>query len=86
MKKFLFLLFCLVTFFVVPMVGLFTSCKSTKNVTPVQIKGHFPSPYNEDGESVVISVSNQTVQMPLWYWLKIIDWEIDVETNIELLN
>lgn len=62
-------------------------CKSTqKNSTeikPIQIETHFPSPFDENGNAIV-SLDGETVTMPLWYWLKITEYVIDVETNKEL--
>ena len=64
-----------------------TSCKSTqKNSTetkPIQIKTHFPNPFDENGNAIV-SLNGETVSMPLWYWIKITEYVIDVETNKEL--
>lgn len=63
-----------------------TSCKSTQkvqNVQPIQIETHFPAPYDENGNAIV-QFDGETVTMPLWYWLKITEYVIDVETNKEL--
>lgn len=63
-----------------------TSCKSTQkvqNVQPIQIETHFPDPYDENGNAIV-QFDGETVSMPLWYWIKISEYVIDVETNKEL--
>lgn len=65
---------------------LFFACKSTQTenqIKPVQIETHFPSPYDENGNAIV-TINNDVVSMPLWYWLKITEYVIDVETNEEL--
>lgn len=65
---------------------LWTSCKSTQTenqIKPVQVETHFPSPYDENGNAIV-TINNDAVSMPLWYWLKITEYVIDVETNKEL--
>lgn len=80
MKKKIFLfifLFCLI---------IFASCKSTQTenqTKPVQIETHFPNPYDENGNAIV-TINGEVVSMPLWYWLKITEYVIDVETNEEL--
>lgn len=66
---------------------LLTFCKSTQKnsteINPPQIETHFPNPYDENG-SAIVSLDGETVSMPLWYWLKITEYVIDVETNKEL--
>lgn len=68
---------------------LLTFCKSTQKnsteINPPQIETHFPNPYDENGNAIV-SLDGETVSMPLWYWLKITEYVIDVETNKELRN
>lgn len=66
-----------------------TSCQTNKrktDITPIQLDVKFPSPYDEQGNIVVTINDDKTVSMPLWYWLKIVEYQIDVETNIELMN
>lgn len=65
---------------------LWTSCKSTQTETktnPIQIETHFPSPYDENGNAIV-QFDGEQVSMPLWYWLQIVEYAIDTETNKEL--
>lgn len=65
---------------------LWISCKSTQIETktnPIQIETHFPSPYDENGNAIV-QFDGENVSMPLWYWLKIVEYAIDTETNEEL--
>lgn len=62
------------------------SCKSTQTETktnPIQIETHFPSPYDENGNAIV-QFDGEQVLMPLWYWLQIVEYAIDTETNKEL--
>ena len=49
----------------------------------IQIEAQFPSPYDENGNQIVI-LENDVVKMPLWYWLKITEFAVDVETNLKL--
>lgn len=65
-----------------------TSCRTSQitDVKSVQIETHFPSPYDENGNTIVIFDDDNTVKMPLWYWLKITEYAIDMELNKELLE
>ena len=65
---------------------LLISCKTLPNtvVNPIQIETEFPSPYDENGKAIVTFENDGNVKMPLWYWLKITEYVIDVETNLEL--
>ena len=76
MKKILLLIFA---FF-------FISCATTKQteVKPIQIKTEFPNPVDENGNNIVTLEVDGSVKMPLWYWLRITDYVIDVETNNSL--
>lgn len=65
------------------------SCKSTQQKVnqeqkPIQIETEFPQPFDENGKAIVTLENNETVTMPLWYWLKITEYVIDVEANKEL--
>lgn len=51
---------------------------------PIQIKAEFPNPYDENGKPVVTLENDSFVRMPLWYWLKITEFAVDVETNRDL--
>ena len=66
------------------------SCTTTQvqqQIKPVQIDSTFPDPIDENGNSIVTYDSeSQTVSMPLWYWLKITEFAIDVNTNKILQN
>lgn len=63
-----------------------TSCKSTpkEEVQTIQINAEFPNPYDENGNPIVTFETDGNVKMPLWYWLLITDYVINVETNKEL--
>lgn len=63
-----------------------TSCRTSQSVAvkPMQITAEFPSPYDDEGKPVVSLQTDGTVVMPLWYWLKITEYVIDVEANKEL--
>ena len=63
-----------------------TSCISQpKNESKgIQLKTEFPDPIDENGNYIVILDNDGNVKMPLWYWLKITEFAIDVQTNIEL--
>ena len=50
----------------------------------MQITAEFPSPYDDEGNPVVLLQTDGTVAMPLWYWLRITEYVIDVEANKEL--
>ena len=67
---------------------LTTALMSCKTLQPeekktVQIEAQFPSPYDENGNQIVI-LEDDAVKMPLWYWLKITEFAVDVETNSKL--
>lgn len=78
------ILYILATMSIISTTAL-TSCRTSQitAVKPVQIETHFPPPYDENGNSVVLFDGN-TVKMPLWYWLKITEYAIDTESNKEL--
>lgn len=59
---------------------LFISCVSNK-APQIHLDTEFPNPYDENGNLIVTLVDDNTVQMPLWYWLKIVEYQIDMETN-----
>lgn len=59
---------------------LFLSCVSNK-APQIHLDTEFPNPYDENGNLIVTLVDDNTVQMPLWYWLKIVEYQIDMETN-----
>lgn len=59
---------------------LFISCVSNK-APEIHLDTEFPNPYDENGGLIVTLVDDNTVQMPLWYWLKIVEYQIDMETN-----
>lgn len=59
---------------------LFISCVSNK-APQIYLDTEFPNPYDENGNLIVTLVDDNTVQMPLWYWLKIVEYQIDMETN-----
>lgn len=59
---------------------LFISCVSNK-APEIHFDTEFPNPYDENGNLIVTLVDDNTVQMPLWYWLKIVEYQIDMETN-----
>lgn len=65
-----------------------TSCISqTKSESKgIQLKTEFPDPIDENGNYIVTLDNDGYVKMPLWYWIKITDYVIDVQTNIELSN
>lgn len=53
--------------------------------TPVQIEVQFPSPFDENGNSIVdYNPETDKVTMPLWYWTKIVEFALDIKTNEEL--
>ena len=62
-----------------------TSCKTLRpeEKKTIQIEPQFPSPYDENGNQIVI-LEDDVVKMPLWYWLKITEFAVDVETNLKL--
>lgn len=62
-----------------------TSCKTLRSEEKktIQIEAQFPSPYDENGNQIVI-LEDDIVKMPLWYWLKITEFAVDVETNLKL--
>ena len=74
----------MIPFFIASII-FFMSCVSTK-AKSAQIDTHPPSPYDEEGNSIIELVDNDKIQMPLWYWLKIIEHEIDVQANKDLLS
>ena len=79
------ILYILATMSIISTIAL-TSCRTSQitAVEPVQIETHFPPPYDENGNSVVLFDDGNTVKMPLWYWLKITEYAIDTESNKEL--
>lgn len=63
-----------------------TSCKTLRpeeKKEVIQIEASFPPPYDENGNQIVI-LEDDIVKMPLWYWLKITEFAVDVETNLKL--
>ncbi len=58
--------------------------KSAQEQKTIQIEAQFPNPFDENGKAIVTLENNGIVTMPLWYWLKITDYVIDVEANKEL--
>lgn len=62
-----------------------TSCKTLRSEEKktIQIEAQFPPPYDENGNQIVI-LEDDVVKMPLWYWLKITEFAVDVETNLKL--
>lgn len=81
MKK----IICMVMTLLVSTIALI-SCKSTQintQTSQIQIETHFPSPYDENGNAIV-QFDGEQVSMPLWYWLQIVEFAIDTETNKEL--
>lgn len=68
---------------------LITALTSCKTLQPeekkevIQIEASFPPPYDENGNQIVI-LEDDIVKMPLWYWLKITEFAVDVETNLKL--
>ena len=79
------ILYILATMSIISATAL-TSCRTSQitAVEPLQIETHFPPPYDENGNSVVLFDDGNTVKMPLWYWLKITEYAIDTESNKEL--
>lgn len=79
------ILYILATMSIISTTAL-TSCRTSQitAVEPLQIETHFPPPYDENGNSVVLFDDDNTVKMPLWYWLKITEYAIDTESNKEL--
>lgn len=79
------ILYILATMSIISTTAL-TSCRTSQitAVEPLQIETHFPPPYDENGNSVVLFDDGNTVKMPLWYWLKITEYAIDTESNKEL--
>lgn len=69
-----------------------TCCVASRTETPptvrrIRVSPVFPSPYDGDGNPVVtLDGTSGTVSMPLWYWLRIVDFAVDVETDRELEN
>ena len=60
--------------------------------TSIQVEGNdlewaiFPDPII-DGDSVVkYDLTTDTVSMPLWYWILITKYVINVESNIKLIT
>lgn len=69
-------------------ITVLTSCRTSQitAVEPLQIDTHFPPPYDENGDSIVSFDDDNTVKMPLWYWLKITEYAVDTESNRLLLT
>ena len=63
-----------------------TSCVSVPKTESkgIQLKTEFPDPIDENGNYIVTLDTDGYVKMPLWYWLKITEFAIDVQTNVEL--
>lgn len=57
--------------------------KSAQEQKTIQIEAQFPNPFDQNGNAIV-KLEGDTVTMPLWYWLKITEYVIDVESNKEL--
>lgn len=54
------------------------SCKSTQSVNVKQ----FPSPIVDGKNIVEYDQDTNTVSMPLWYWLEITEYVIEVEESL----
>lgn len=78
--------FILIMFLV--LIPALNSCKTLPKETqqtPIQIETQFPSPFDENGQSIVTyNPETDIVTMPLWYWTKIVEFALDVKTNEEL--
>lgn len=63
-----------------------TSCTSTPS-EPDLYWTSFPDPIDSEGNSVLgFDEINETVLVPLWYWKKIINYVINTENNINVLQ
>ena len=62
------------------------SCKSIPNVSNEIEWATFPSPYVHGVSVVTYTQDTDSVSMPLWYWLKVTEYVIDTEKNIEILE
>lgn len=62
-----------------------TSCRTVPKESSLNWSS-FPSPYDAEGVAVVTYNDNDTVTMPMWYWRKIVNYVVDTETNIKILE
>jgi len=44
---------------------------------------YFPDPFGEDGKPVPVQ-AGENVEVPLWYWIKITEYVIEVEKSREV--
>lgn len=77
---------CILAIVLLTLTTALISCKTLpkEEKKTIQIKAEFPSPYDENGNKIVLLDSEGFVKMPLWYWIKITEFAVDVETNIKL--
>ncbi len=77
---------CILAIVLLTLTTALMSCKTLpeEEKKTIQIKAEFPSPYDENGNQIVLLDSEGFVKMPLWYWIKITEFAVDVETNIKL--
>jgi hypothetical protein len=61
----------------------YTTQVKIEAIDPALTFPHFPDPYNAEGKSIPVQ-EGQAVVVPLWYWLDITAYVIDVEKTREI--
>lgn len=68
------------------------SCKSKPKAEEKEISDYlyfpsFPSPIDENGNSIPsYDQERQIVELPYWYWLLIVDYAVETETAVSILQ
>jgi hypothetical protein len=60
-----------------------TTQVKTEAVDPSISFPHFPDPFDAGGKPVLV-LDGQNVVIPLWYWIKITEYAVDVEKCREI--
>lgn len=70
---------------------LLTSCQTSPKSENQNLANElywpvFPDPVLNEQSVVTYDKEQTTVKMPLWYWLLVVEYVVDVEANIEMLT
>ena len=60
-----------------------TAPAKTEVVDPSLTIPYFPAPFDSEGKAIPVLVG-QNVTVPLWYWIKITEYVVDVEKTREV--
>lgn len=60
-----------------------TSCTTYPKSLDNSVTPKFPDPVDENG-NFIVTLEGDSVSMPLWYWLKITSYAIDVDAYCKI--